>query len=214
MPSDMFIVESFIKKTYSRGQRGDHGSRRTNAPMGTKVVPRVDTIGSPRATNSYLLSPLQGNVRLKCMFHSPSDGLTYIFHRDGMDKTLLSLLTKDEIKVAAHPYCFSRTDARSRNSMITNLQHCPGDVRERITKVAEDKRDVRLSRKRQSQHERSQRYLDKRKKQRLEGDDPIAHTVVDFLDLPTDNQRLDCHRAFLTATSNEALAQGVCASCA
>ncbi|KAG9098614.1 hypothetical protein FS749_003394 [Ceratobasidium sp. UAMH 11750] len=128
---------------------------------------------------------------------------------DAMDS--VQALTKAEIIQAAQPHIFRAADTRTLAKLLDHLKRAPPEVQQRIAQAGQEKQANLLARKRQSQTARSHQY---RSKRQAEVTSPQEHNVDAFLDLPTADQRKECSREFLAATSDEALAQGVCASCA
>jgi hypothetical protein len=132
---------------------------------------------------------------------------------DMSDDALFDALSVDAIKLAAQPFCFPRKHSRNRAAMLSFFRIMPSEVRERILNAARETKASKESKKRRSDAECQQRFSEKQKRARL--DQRVStHNVEEFLDLPSPQQTLDCRQAFLDATSNESLAQGVCASCA
>jgi hypothetical protein len=120
---------------------------------------------------------------------------------------------------------------------------CPSEVRAQIRQAALQATSDRASRKRQLKTEKQQRYRAKKQRiseastktspenSREEGGvvdgigddsdrDPVDSQTGDerdtnrFLDIPSEEGVRDCYRRFRAATSNDSLAQAVCASCA
>ncbi|KAG8707235.1 hypothetical protein FRC08_000626 [Ceratobasidium sp. 394] len=123
---------------------------------------------------------------------------------DAMDS--VQALTKAEIIQAAQPHIFRAADTRTLAKLLDHLKRAPPEVQQRIAQAGQEKQANLLARKRQSQTARSHQY---RSKRQAEVTSPQEHNVDAFLDLPTADQRKECSREFLAATSDEALAQGV-----
>ncbi|EUC67452.1 ATP-dependent DNA helicase PIF1, partial [Rhizoctonia solani AG-3 Rhs1AP] len=123
----------------------------------------------------------------------------------------LKSLTRKEIVSAALPYVIPPSKAKTRETLLAYLKDCPLEVRGRVDATAKTHLATALARKRELKAEKNQRYQNKRQKQDTCPDHD--YNLDQFLDLPSPEEQKDCRRAFLAATSNQALAQAVCASC-
>jgi hypothetical protein len=153
--------------------------------------------------------------------------------RDHEDTLSTITLSKDAICKAAAPYVFSYRDRYSRATLLERLATTPADVQARVVMAQEEASAAQLKRKQGSQDQRNKRYQAKRRRTQASSEpvqtmidqtmihnsesssDVLTNRDIDhFLDLPTNDKLMDCYRSFLDATSNEALRQDVCASCA
>jgi hypothetical protein len=120
-------------------------------------------------------------------------------------------LTIKQIISAALPFVIPHYKTRTRDLLLQFLDQCPREVQDRIDAAAIAHSSSVLNKKRKLQSWWNQRHRDKHRKQ--ENNSNLDHNLDRFLDLPSPEEQKDCRRAFLDATSNQALAQAVCASC-
>ncbi|KAG8742906.1 hypothetical protein FRC10_000765 [Ceratobasidium sp. 414] len=131
------------------------------------------------------------------------------------------LLNMNEIIEAAKPYTFTRAQQRSRKLLLQALDDVPEDVAARVACAASEARQEKTNREQAKQAAKHEQYTQSYAKRRkiLDSDEtfyycqPVERDLDCYLELPSAEELKELHRNFLAATSNQALSQGVCASC-
>lgn len=153
----------------------------------------------------------------------------------------LRVLSKTQIQAASAPHVFSRAALRNRGTLVDAVAISPPDVQEHVHQAAQVAQLLRSDKKRKQLSQCSRDYRACKRVKEVDahedGDLPNdgndtngdpkyedapggpmdqsehmeTRNVERFLDLPTPEELKDCHRRFREATSNEALAQAVCA---
>lgn len=128
----------------------------------------------------------------------------------------INLLSKQEILeiLRNHEVTIPASQRRSKDDLLAAIRECPQSVILELVRQSAQRR-VTLEASHLEQRKRTNDLANERqtnKRQRLA--DNEAQGAHDFLQLPTDEEVRQCHRAFRKATSNDAIKSATCIVCA
>lgn len=133
-------------------------------------------------------------------------------------------LSLNKMKLSLHPFPLPKSVTRKKKAEVARyILALPLDLRTRVRRFLDDegyREDLQREDKRRKDRERMRLQREEEHQAREEERLAARRTVQTadspgcYLELPTEQERLDLHRDYIKKTGNEALKHAVCLSCA